>query len=328
VFERARADPKRVVYAEGEDERVLRAAQQALDDGLARPILVGRREVVRRRIESLNLRFALDRDIPLVDPTADPRFSTYWRLYHSLMERKGVSPDQARAVVRTETTVIAALLVRAGEADAMLCGAIGQFHGHLRHVVDIIGLEPEAIAPATLSALLVPRGTFFLCDTYVVEIPTATEIAEMTLRAAAAVRHFGVEPKVALLSHSNFGSADSESAQRMRQALALLRERAPGLEVDGEMHADSALSAEIRERIFPNSRLTGSANLLIMPNLDAANIAFNTLKVLGDGLAIGPILLGMRSPVHVLTPSVTVRGLVNMTALAVYDAQVSAAGRR
>ncbi len=328
VFERARADPKRVVYAEGEDERVLRAAQQALDEGLARPILVGRRDVVRRRIETLNLRFTLDGDIALVDPSADPRFPNYWRLYHSLMERKGVSPDQARAVVRTENTVIAALMVRAGDADAMLCGAIGQFHGHLQHLLDIIGLEPEAIAPATLSALIVPRGTFFLCDTYVVENPTAAEIAETTLRAAAAVRRFGVEPKVALLSHSNFGSADSESAQRMRQALALLRQRAPSLEVEGEMHADSALSPEIRDRIFPNSRLTGAANLLIMPNLDAANIAFNTLKVLGDGLAIGPILLGMRSPAHVLTPSVTVRGLVNMTALAVYDAQVSASARR
>ena len=326
VFERARAAPKRVVYAEGEDERVLRAAQQALDDGLARPILIGRRAVVQPLIAALNLHFVLDRDVALVDPTDDPRYEQHWRLYHSLMERKGVSPDYARRLVRTRNTVIAALMVRAGEADAMLCGAIGQYHQHLRHTVGVIGLEPGASAPAALSALILPKGTFFLCDTYVVDCPTAAAIADMTLRAADAVRHFGVEPKVALLSHSNFGSSDAESAQRMRQALALVRARAPELEIEGEMHADAAISEEIRAHIFPNSRLNGAANLLIMPTLDAANIAFNMLKVLGDGLAIGPLLLGMRSPAHIVTPSVTVRGLVNMTALAVYDAQVKAAG--
>jgi malate dehydrogenase (oxaloacetate-decarboxylating)(NADP+) len=325
VFERARTDPKRVVFAEGEDERVLRAVQQVLDDGLAQPIIIGRRDVVSRRIAKLNLRLELDKTVALVDPEDDPRYNEYWTLYHRLMERKGVSPDYARALVRTRTSVIAALMVRRGEADAMLCGTFGQYHRHLRHLVDILGLEPGVSAPAALSVLILPKGTYFLCDTYVVDDPTAEQIAEMSLRAAAVVRHFGIEPKLALLSHSNFGSADAPSARKMRQALALLRERAPTLEVDGEMHADAALSEEIRQRIFPNALLKGSANLLIMPSLDAANITFNALKVLADAQPIGPILLGVNGAAHIVTPSITVRGLVNMTAAAVYDAQVSGA---
>jgi malate dehydrogenase (oxaloacetate-decarboxylating)(NADP+) len=323
VFERARSEPKCVVYAEGEDERVLRAVQQVIDDGLARPIIIGRRDVVRRRAEKLNLRLRIDDNVLLVDPEDDPRFHEYWTLYHSLMERKGVSPDFARSVVRTRNSVIAALMLRRGEADAMLCGAIGQYHRHLRHIVDILGVVPGTSAPAALSAIILPKGTFFLCDTYVVDDPSVEQIAEMTLRAADAVRHFGIEPRVALLSHSNFGSSDAPSARKMRSALALLRERAPALEVEGEMHADVAILEDIRQRIFPNSMLRGSANLLIMPSLDAANIAFTMLTALGDGLAIGPILLGVNRPAHIVTPSVTVRGLVNMTAVAVYDAQVS-----
>ncbi|HEX7968781.1 MAG TPA: NADP-dependent malic enzyme [Stellaceae bacterium] len=326
VFDRARSDPKSLVYAEGEDERVLRAVQQVVDDGLAKPILIGRREVVRRRIEKLNLRLQLDKHVALVDPEDDPRYQDYWKLYHSLMERKGVSPDFARALVRTRNTVIAALMLRRGEADAMLCGAIGQYHRHLRHLVDILGLVPGASAPAALSALIMQKGIYFFCDTYVVDDPTAEQVAEMALRAADAVRHFGIEPKVALLSQSNFGSADTPPARKMRQAFALLRQRAPSLEVEGEMHADAALSEEIRQRIFPNALLKGSANVLIMPNLDAANITFNTVKVLGDGQAVGPILLGINGAAHIVTPSITVRGLLNMTAIAVYDAQVSAAG--
>jgi malate dehydrogenase (oxaloacetate-decarboxylating)(NADP+) len=321
VFDRARSDPKRVVYAEGEDERVLRAVQQVLDDGLATPIVIGRREVVSRRIEKLNLRLALDRDVTLVDPQDDPRYYEYWTLYHRLMERKGVSPDFARALVRTRSTVIGALMVHRHEADALLCGAIGQYHRHLRHVADILGLVPGVSAPSALSALILPKGTYFLADTYVVDDPTAEQLAEMTLRAAAAMRHFGIEPKVALLSHSNFGSADTASPHKMRRVFALLRERAPDLEVDGEMHADAALSAEIRRRTFPNSLLKGTANLLIMPNLDAANIAFNALTVLADGQPVGPILLGIDAPAHIVAPSVTVRGLVNMTAIAVAHAQ-------
>jgi malate dehydrogenase (oxaloacetate-decarboxylating)(NADP+) len=241
------------------------------------------------------------------------------------MERKGVAPDAAREMTRTRSTVLAALLVRRGAADAMLCGTIGQYRDHLRHLVDIIGLSPGVGAPAAMSVLILPKGTYFLADTHVVDEPSAEQLAEMTLRASNAVRLFGVEPKVALLSHSSFGSSDAPSARKMLEALALVRARAPALEIEGEMHADAAISADIRDRIFPNSRLAGSANLLVLPSLDAANIAYEMLKVLGDGLAIGPILLGLNRPVHILTPSVTVRGLVNMTAVAVYSAQVSSA---
>jgi malate dehydrogenase (oxaloacetate-decarboxylating)(NADP+) len=324
VFQRARSDPKRVVYAEGEDERVLRAVQQALDEGIARPIIVARREVARRRIERLNLRFKLDQDVELVDPQSDPRYNDYSALYHKLMERKGVSPDYARYLVRTRNPVIAALMVKRGEADAMLCGAVGQYHRHLQHITDIIGLKPGATAPAAMSALVLPKGTFFLCDTFVIDEPSAAQLAEITLRAAGVVRMFGVEPKVALLSHSNFGSANAESAKKVRDALALLRSLAPALEVEGEMHGDAAVSEEIRQRIFPNSMLKGAANLLMMPNLDAANIALSLLTTLGDGQAIGPMLMGTQQPAHIVTPSTTVRGLLNMTAVAVYDAQINA----
>src|SRR5487761_15536 len=324
IFEHARKDPKRVVYGEGEDERVLCAVQQVVDNGLARPIIIARRDVAQKRIERLNLRIKLGQDVELVDPTSDPRYNDYWSLYHKLMERKGISPDFARYLVRTRTSVIASLMLRRGEADAMICGAIGPYDRHLRHVLDIVGLVPGASAPAALTGLITPKGTFFLCDTYVVDDPTAEQVAETTLRAAEAVRHFGVEPKVALLSHSNFGGSDTPGARKMRQAMELLLKRAPDLEVEGEMNGDVAIVEEIRHRIFPSSRLKGVANLLIMPNLDAANIAFNLLKVLGDGLNIGPILLGVRKPAHIVTPAVTVRGLVNMTAVAVYDAQVSA----
>jgi malate dehydrogenase (oxaloacetate-decarboxylating)(NADP+) len=323
IFEHARKDPKRVVYGEGEDERVLRAVQQVVDNGLARPIIIARRDVAQKRIERLNLRIKLGSDVELVDPTSDPRYNEYWALYHKLMERKGISPDFARYLVRTRTSVIASLMVRRGEADAMICGAVGTYHRHLRHVVDIVGLVPGASAPAALTGLITPKGTFFLCDTYVVDDPTAEQVAEMTVRAAEAVRYFGVEPKIALLSHSNFGGSDTPGARKMRQAMELLLKRAPDLEVEGEMNGDAAIVEEIRNRVFPNSRLKGAANLLIMPSLDAANIAFNLLKVLGDGLNIGPILLGLRKPAHIVTPAVTVRGLVNMTAVAVYDAQVS-----
>jgi malate dehydrogenase (oxaloacetate-decarboxylating)(NADP+) len=325
VFDRARQDPRRLAYAEGEDERVLRAAQTAIDDGIAKPILIGRRDVVERRVEKLGLHIRPERDFELVDPQDDPRFHDYWTLYHRLMERKGVSPDSARTMVRTRTTVIAALMVARGEADALLCGAVGQFDRHLRHVVDVLGLQPGMISAFTLSVLVLPTGTYFIADPYVIENPDAEQIAEMTIRSAEAVRRFGVEPKVALLSHSSFGSAEAASAEKMRAALKLVMARAPGLEVEGEMQADLAFWAETRTRIFPNSQLHGSANLLIMPNLDAANIAFNMVKALGGGLAIGPILQGVNKVAHVVTPSITVRGLVNMSAVAVYDAQIGGA---
>ncbi len=325
LFDRARTDPRRVVFAEGEDERVLRAAQQVLDDGLARPIIIGRRDVVARRLQKLNLRLKLDDEVELVDPQDDPRYYDYWTLYHRLMERKGVSPDFARALVRTRSSVIAALMLHCGEADALLCGTIGQYHRHLKHLVDILGLAPGVSAPAALSGLILPKGTYFLCDTFVVDDPSAEQIAAATMRAAEALRAFGIEPKVALLSHSDFGSADAPSARKMRHAFALLREGAPHLVVEGEMRADAALSEEIRQRIFPNSLLKGTANLLIMPNLDAANIAFNALTVLAEGQAVGPILLGLNGAAHIVTPSATVRGLVNMTAVAVCHAQVATA---
>ncbi|MBX6366969.1 MAG: NADP-dependent malic enzyme [Rhodospirillales bacterium] len=325
VFEHAKTDPKRVVYCEGEDERVLRAVQQVLIDRIARPIVIGRTEVVNRRLKRLALAMRPGEHFELVDPENDPRYNDYWTHYHRLTERKGVSPDFARRLVRTRETVIGALMVARGDADALICGAVGQYHRHLRHLVDILGLAPDVSVPAALSVLVLPKTTVFLCDTYVNPEPTAEQLCCITLRAAEQIRHFGIEPKVALLSHSNFGSSDTPSARKMREVLALLREAAPELEVEGEMHGDAAISEEIRSRIFPNSRLKGAANLLVLPTLDAANIAFNLLKTLGDGLHVGPILLGMAKPAHIVTPSVTVRGLVNVSAIAVYDAQVQAA---
>ncbi len=324
VFDRARRTRTRIVYADGEERRVLRAVQVVLDEGLAEPIIIGRREVVEKRIRELDLRIRIGENVELCDPESDPRYPEYWRLYHDIMQRNGVSPDQARTVVRTRTTVIAALMVKRGEADAMICGTIGRYDRHLRHVMDVIGTRPHVRVPSAMNLLILPKGTYFLCDTYVTHEPTPEQIFEMTLLAAEEVRRFGIEPKVALLSHSNFGSRVTSTAQRMREALALLHERAPELEAEGEMHADAAIDEAIRKRIFPGSRLKGEANLLVMPTLDAANIAFNLLKVLGQGLSIGPILMGAALPAHVLTPSVTVRGIVNMTALASVDAQMHA----
>ncbi len=324
VFDRAKQDLRRIVYTEGEGRRVLMAVQAVVDEGLAAPILIGRREVVNKRIRDLDLRIRVGEDVELCDPEDDPRYNDYWRLYHALMERKGVSPESARTVVRTRNTVIAALMVKRREADAMICGTIGRYGKHFEHIQDVIGIREGVRVPAAMSLLIMAKGTYFICDTYVTPEPSAEQIVETTLLAAEEVRRFGIEPKVALLSHSNFGSRATASALKMRQALAMLHERAPYLEVEGEMHGDAALSEEIRERIFPNSRLKGAANLLIMPNLDAANVSFNLLKVAGDGLSVGPILMGAAHPAHILTPSATVRNIVNMTALAAVDAQMAA----
>jgi len=320
IFENARKAPKRVIYAEGEDERVLRAAQVLIEEGIARPLLIGRPEIIERRIKQLGLRLEVGRDIEIVNPASDPRYPDYVAHYHRLMERKGVSPDLARTLVRTNSTVIAALAVHKGDADAMICGTVGRFPVHLQMVEDIIGRRAGIRNLYALSLLIIPGGTVFLCDTYVNEDPSAADICEMTLLAAEELRRFGIEPKVALLSHSSFGSSRSEAATKMQQALRLLNAQVPDLEVDGEMHADAALSPEIRGRIFPNSVLRGAANLLVMPTLDAANISFNLLKQAGGGLAVGPILLGGGKPCHILTPSVTARGIVNMSAVAVVDA--------
>jgi malate dehydrogenase (oxaloacetate-decarboxylating)(NADP+) len=322
VFERARGDLKRVVYAEGEEETVLRAVQTVVDEGLARPILIGRPAVIEARIERLGLRLRPGVDIELTNIDDDPRFNEYWQLYHEIMQRRGVSVAAAKAVVRTRSTVIAALMVRRGEADAMLCGIVGRYHKKLAYVVNVLGRDPGVRSTAAMSAVLNDRGTFFFVDTHVQSDPDAAQIAEATLQASFRLKLFGIVPRVALLSFSNFGSYDSPSTQKMRDALAIIRERAPHLEVDGEMQADTALSPNIRERLMPNSSLSGAANLFVMPNLDAANIAYNLVRAMTDGVALGPILMGVSKPAHVLTPAATVRRVVNMTALAAVESQI------
>ena len=318
---------KRIVYAEGEDERVLRAVQIVVDEGLAQPTLIGRPQVIEQRIERLGLRVRAGKEFDLVNPDFDPRYRDYWSTYHKLTERKGVSPEYARMEMRRRHTLIGAMLVYKGEADGMLCGTFGTHALHLHYIDQVTGLLPGIRHYAAMNGLVMPNRTLFICDTYVTPDPDAEHIAEMTLLAAEEVRRFGLVPKVALLSASNFGSIELPSARKMQRALALLHERAPDLEVEGEMHGDAAISEEIRLRVFPNSRLHGPANLLIMPTLDAANIAFNLLKnAAGDGVTIGPILLGAARAVHILTPSATVRRLVNMTALAVVDANAPRLG--
>jgi malate dehydrogenase (oxaloacetate-decarboxylating)(NADP+) len=324
IFDAARTDPRRLVFAEGEDERVLRAAQQLIDDGLAKPILVGRLLVVMQRLERLGLRIKPGTDFSLVDPEGDPRFPEYWRLYHSMMERKGVSPDLARNIVRTRNTVIAALMIRRGEAEAMICGTVGRYDLHLEAIGDVIGLRRGVRQFYALNALILPRGTFFVCDTQVMPDPTAEQLVDMTMLAAEAVQRFGLTPKVALVSHSSFGTGATLSARKMQAALRLLRAHAPDLEVEGEMQADLAFDEEARLKLFPGSLLKGQANLLIMPTLDAANIALNLFRGVGDGTSVGPILVGAAKPAHILTPTARVRGIVNMSALAVVEAQAAA----
>ncbi|HSM22315.1 MAG TPA: phosphate acyltransferase, partial [Rubrivivax sp.] len=319
------AKPARVVYAEGEDERVLRAVQVVLDENLARPILVGRREVVKMRVERAGLRLEEGRDFELCDPEDDPRFRDYWELYRSLMSREGVAPEVAKAAVRRSNTLISTLMLRRGEADALLCGLNGRFDAHLDHVRNVIGVSPGAPTMAAMNALMLEQHTLFVTDTYVNEEPSAEQLADIALMAAAEVQRFGMPPKVAFLSHSVFGSSSRASARRMRAARDLFVQRAPGIECDGEMHGDAALSESVRRSYLPESTLGGSANLLVLPNLDAANILYNVLKMTGGhGVTVGPILLGAAKPAHILTASATVRRVVNMTALSVADAAAGA----
>ncbi len=322
LFTAAKAGPKRrVVYAEGEDERVLRAAQAVVDEGLAMPILIGRPEVVNRRIERYGLRIKAGVDIEVVNQDWDSRYHDYWREYHRLTERRGVSVQYAQIEMRRRLTLIGAMMIHRGEADGMLCGTFGNHHLHLQFIDQVIGRRAGAKHYYGMNLLVLPNRTVFICDTYVNPDPTAEQIAEMAVLAAEEIRRFGITPKAALLSHSSFGSSDEPSARKMREALAIINRIEPELEIEGEMHGDAALNEKVRKAVFPNSRLKGEANLLLMPTLDAANIAFNLLMTTaGDGITVGPMLLGAARPVHIVTPSATVRRLVNMTALLVADA--------
>jgi len=321
VFEVARKTPQRIVFAEGEDERTLRAVQIGLDEGLVRPILVGRPAVIAQRIERAGLRLQPGRDFELCNPEDDARFRQYWELYHQINAREGVTPDMAKAVVRRSNTTIGALMVRQGQADGMLCGLVGRFEGHLDHVRDVIGLREGVRTMATLNALMLDKYTLFIADAFVNEDPTAEQLAEIAAMAADEVRRFGVTPKIAFLSHSMYGSSKRASALKMRAARDLFAQRMPDVEADGELQGDAALSEEVRQHFLPDATLQGSANVLILPNIDAANILFNVLKMTGgQGVTVGPMLLGAAAPVHILTPSATVRRVVNMTALATADA--------
>ncbi|MBB3410221.1 malate dehydrogenase (oxaloacetate-decarboxylating)(NADP+) [Rhizobium sp. BK316] len=314
------AERKRVIFSEGEDERVLRAAQVLLEEGIAEPIIIGRPQVIETRLKRYGLRIRPLQDFDVINPEDDPRFREYVDLYLQLVGRRGVIPEAARTIVRTNTTVIGALALKRGEADALICGLEGRYEKHLRDVRQIIGKRPNVRDFSALSLMISQRGATFFADTYVTLNPTAEDIAEATVLAAEEIKRFGITPRAALVSHSNFGSRESESATKMRNALQLVREAAPDLEVDGEMHGESAISEELRRRVMPHTTLNDEANLLVFPNLDAANITLGVVKSMTDGLHVGPILLGTAMPAHILAPSVTSRGVVNMAALAVVEA--------
>ena len=323
IFDAAKKSPKRIVYAEGEDERVLRAAQVVVDEKLAFPILVGRPAVLERRIERFGLRLKAGVDFEMINPESDPRFKEYWTEYYRLTERRGVSQQYAQVEMRRRHTLIGAMMMHRGEADGMLCGTFGNHALHRFYIDQVIGLRKGVTTYAAANALMLPGRTVFIADTYVNPDPSAEQLTEITLLAADEMRRFGITPKVALVSHSSFGTSDEPSARKMQRALALIQATDPDLEIDGEMHGDAALSESVRKAVMPNSRLTGEANLLIMPTLDAANISFNLLKASsGGGVTLGPILLGVAKPAHILTQSATVRRIVNMTALAVVDSLV------
>jgi len=320
IFAGAKKDPKRIVYAEGEEERVLRAVQVVVDEGLARPILVGRPTVLAQRIERYGLRLTPGEDFEIINPEFDERYRSYWQEYYRLTERRGVSQAYARIEMRRRHTLIGAMMLHMGDADGMLCGTFGTHDLHRYYIDQVIGLRKGVRTYAAMNALMMPERTLFIADTYVNADPTAEQLAEITLLAAEEMRRFGLVPKVAFLSHSSFGSSTNPTAKKMQAVLALVQLMDPDLECEGEMHGDAALQEDVRMAAFPNSRLKGEANLLIMPTLDAANISFNLMKVSGGaGVTLGPILLGVAKPVHILTPSATVRRIVNMTALTVVD---------
>jgi malate dehydrogenase (oxaloacetate-decarboxylating)(NADP+) len=299
----------------------LRAVQIVVDEGLARPILIARPHVLAEKLEKSGLRIKPHRDFELLDPSTDPRIEGYWKQYYQIMQRKGISEAYATREASRRTTLIGALMVKNDDADAMLCGTIANFDIHLRYINEVIGLRKGVSRYATMNVLILPGRTIFVCDTYVNINPNAEEIADIALLAAEEVRRFGVEPNIALLSHSNFGTSKDASAQKMSLAREIIIERDSTLKVEGEMHGDAALDEKIRQRIFPSAQISGEANLLVMPNLDAANIAFNLMKVtVGEGITVGPILLGPKKVVHILTPTATVRRLVNMSALCSVDA--------
>lgn len=321
LFVRARESPKRIIYCEGEDKRVLRALQVLIDEACVEPILVGRHKVVSQLIKQLRLHIRTDVDFELIDPTSYPHQQDLAEDYHDLMGRRGVWPAEAEVIVRTNTTVLASLLLRRGEADALIAGPVNVLQRHLRHVSNVIGLREGVTSPAAMQLLILDQGTYCITDTSVNYDPSAVQLAEITMMAAKEMRRFGIVPKIALVSHSNFGSADTLSAIKMREALKIIHQQMPEVECDGEMQADSALIEEIRHRLFPKSNLKGEANLLVMPNLDAANITYNALRSLAGGVSVGPILLGMRKPVHILSRTATTRGIINLSALAAVDAQ-------
>ena len=321
IAKTAPAELKRIVYAEGEEERVLRAVQVVVDENLARPILVGRPAVLEKRIEKFGLRLKLGQHFDVINPDFDERYRDYWQSYHQMVMRKGITEDLAKLAMRRRHTLIGAMMIHKGDADGMICGTYGTTDVHLQYIDQVLGKRAGSNVYAALNFIITQERQIAMVDTHVNENPTAEELAEITLMASEELERLGINPRVALLSHSNFGTSNSASAKKMRAALGLIQQKAPGLEVDGEMHGDTALDSKLRAKIMPQSTLKGDANLLVMPNIEAANIAYNVVKTAaGSGIAIGPVLLGCARPVHILTPSATVRRIVNMTALCVVDA--------
>ena len=324
LFQTAKKAPaakKRIVYAEGEEERVLRAVQIVVDEKLAKPILVGRPSVLAQRIEKFGLRLKMDVDFEVINPDYDERYRDYWQTYHQMTKRKGITEQYAKLEMRRRHTLIGAMMIHKGHADGLICGTFGTTGLHLNYIDQVLGKREGVNVYAAMNTLILPDRQVVMVDTHVNENPSAEQLAEITILAAEEMRRFGLYPRAALLSHSNYGTSNSESAKKMRAALEIIQRDAPSLEVDGEMHGDTALDAALRKVMMPDSPLKGDANLLVMPNIDAANISYNLLKTTaGNGIAIGPILLGCARAVHILTPSATVRRIVNMTALCVVDA--------